>query len=189
MAVKNDPQQMPIAVVVVLGLLAALVWWWIMALDEPARRAYLGDIERLERAVVPVPKIGAGLGRYMAGTELPFKERLRLRGDKQLEDWLGEFFWVVEHRMGCLQGYGFLILQAVLFGLLGGGLQRDRDQMAGFGLGLFTLARLSVLFVMAGFIFYLIVPLPLSRSVGGSLLASCCGLSAWLFSRGRPKVH
>ena len=189
MAARSDPQQVPAVVVVLFVLFGALGWWWVAYLGEEERQSFLAAIIDVEQVERPLPRPGEGMATFSTGNRTAPRGRLGTSGDKRLEDWAAEGLWLMEHRSSCLEGYVPLILQGLCFGGLSGGLWRKRHAMGGFGLGLFALARVSVLFLAAGFTAYLLLPLPIPRVVGGPLLAAGCGLSAYLFARGRPRVH
>ena len=161
MAVRNDPQQLGPLFVLVVVLAGVLGYWWLQ-LDEAGR---LGVLSRVARAEGP----------ELAG-RIP-------RDNMALQVW-----WMARHRGAQLEGMARLFLLCTTLGMAEGSRKRDVTPLSGFGLGLFTLGRVVLAVSVVGLVAYAAVPVVMPFVPVACVLSAALGWASYLLMRGMPRV-
>ena len=161
MAVRNDPQQLGPLFVLVIVMAGVLGYWWVQ-LDETGRLAVLARVARAE-------------GPELAG-RIP-------RDSMPLQVW-----WMARHRGAQLEGMARLFLLCTVLGMVEGSRKRDATPLAGFGLGLFTLGRVVLAVSVVGLLAYAVVPVVMPFVAAACVLSAALGWASYLLMRGMPRV-
>ena len=161
MAVRNDPSQLTPLYVIAVVIFGGLGYWWVQ-LDETQRLVVLATVAKAEGTAVT--------------DRIP-------RDDMPMQVW-----WMVRHRGAQLGGMAKLLVLCVVIGMVEGGRKRETVQLAGFGLGLFTMGRVVLAAAFLGLFLYLVVPLVMPFVWICCLLSGCLGGASYALMRGMPRV-